>query len=230
MGCGASKDDIAEPRRMESHGQDNLQRIDTEATGEAAVVKPIDLTSDCICSLYNSSGVLNNPSSPPSAFIHTPGPLSTSDEDDEDDEDFDPNSFDIPSKLSIVEEADNNACQTTALAALSGEKTVTEKFEVEERVEAILAADNEKSIAEQSDEYCALGMLTSQSEILQALLSTGSGITQQNLGADFSTRVTKFNQSFHNPALLLELVVSVSVPRSPKCSNSLARLRCSSEF
>ncbi|KAG0580597.1 hypothetical protein KC19_4G185600 [Ceratodon purpureus] len=189
MGCGASKDDIAEPRRMQSHGRDILQRVDTQAIRETVVVKPIDLTSDCICSLYNSSGMLNDPSSPPSAFIHTSGSLSTSDDDDEDDEDFDPNSFDIPSKLSIVEEGDTNECGTTALAALSGEKTVTEKVEVEERVEVIKAADNEKSIVEQSDECCALGMLTSQSAILQALLSTGPVITKQNLGADFPTRI-----------------------------------------
>jgi hypothetical protein len=208
MGCGASKDDIAEPRPMQSHGRDNLQRIDTEAAGEAAAVKPIDLTSDCICSLYISSAVLNNPSSPQSALIHTSGSVSTSDEDDEDDEDFDPNSFDIPSKLSIVEEADNNASQTTALAALSGEKTATDKVEVEERVEAMLAVDNEKSISEQSDECCALGMLTSHSAILQALLSTGPVITQQNLGADFSrTRVMEFNLSFYIPLFLLVLVV-----------------------
>lgn len=165
---------------MRSQGRNSLRRIDNEA----AALKPIDLTSDCICSLYNSSGVLNIPSSPPAAVIHTPDSLSS----DEDDKDFDPNTFDIPSKLSIAEEADNLASQTTALAALSGGKTATDK-EVEERVEAILAADDENLSAELSDECCALGTLKSESAIIQALLSTGPVTTQQNLGADFTTRV-----------------------------------------
>ena len=197
MGCGASKEDIAEPRPIQRcHGRDNLQQIDNEG----AAVDPIDLTSDCICSLYDSEPVaLKNPSSPPSALhiLSTPGSGLSSDEDDED---FDPNSFDIPSNLSIVEGAENNASQTTALAALSGEKTVMGK-EVEERLEATSAADDDKLVAEQSDECCALGRLTSQSAVLQALSSTGPVITQQDLDADLLARVKELNhilRSFFN--------------------------------
>lgn len=174
MGCGASKEDIAEPRSMHSHGRNKLRPKDKEAASKPNEFVTCALDgSKCICSLYKNNNIPsaddNNPASPPSVFIHTPDESLSTDEDDEDDEDFDPR-FEFPSKLSMVEE-DNNSSQTTALAALSGEKAVSDK-ELEERVEAILAADDGELIPEQSEECCALGML-SQSAILQALLSTG---------------------------------------------------------
>jgi len=190
MGCGASKEDIAEPRSMQSHGRNKLHLKD-----KAVALKPNEITcaldgSECICSLYNiTPAELHNPPSPPSVFIHTPDESLSSD----DDEDFGP-SFEFPKKLSVVEE-DNNTSQTTALAALSGEKAVSDN-ELEERVEAILAADDgELILPEQSEQCCALGVL-SQSAILQALLSTGPVITQQILDGDLSSaRVSPTNPS-----------------------------------
>lgn len=214
MGCGASKEDIAEPRPMQSHGRNKLHL----KGNEAVALKPNEIDcaldgSKCICSLYNNipSAELNNSPSPPSVFIHSPDESLSSDEDeDEDDEDIDP-SFEFPSKLSVVEEDNSIASQTTALAALSGEAAVTDK-ELEERVEAILAADDgESNLPEESEECCALGVL-SHSAILQALLSTGPVITQQFLGSDLSSaRVIKSHQSLHISPFLIDLVVSVWV-------------------
>lgn len=231
MGCGASKEDIAEPRSIQSHGRNKqLHRKNKE---EAASSKPNDITcaaldgSECICSLYNYNTINspasaeklgNPPSTPASVFIPTPEESLSSDEDedeDEDNEDLD-RSLEFPSKLSTVGE--DNAPRTTALPALSGESKAATDEELEERVEALLAADNgelnEECRNEQSEECCALGVL-SQSAILQALLSTGPVITQKILatGLSASTRVKKSLQPFPliSPSALSDSVTNLVV-------------------
>lgn len=204
MGCGASKEDVVQPRSMRSHGRNKLNLKNKEPVA----LKPNEIAcaldgSQCICSLYNNipSAELNNHPTPPSVFVHTSDESpdsSDEDEDEDDDEDFRP-SFAFPSKLGVVEEDNSDASQTTALAALSGEKAVSDK-ELEERVEAILAADGgELTFPEQSEECCALGSL-SQSAIIQALLSTGPAISQKFLGSDLtSTRVIEFTNPSSSP-------------------------------
>ncbi|KAG0629719.1 hypothetical protein M758_1G125200 [Ceratodon purpureus] len=183
MGCGVSKDDIAEPRPMKSHGRHKVQ-----LTGKREALKPIQAVTSvndpasCISSLYISSSVINNPASPPSIFIHTPDSVS-SDEDESDVE----SSYEYPSNLSI-EEVDEKESRTTALAALSGEegnqKTRTDKEDVEERVQAILTA-NELLNIEYGQECSTspLGML-SGAAFFQALMSTVPVIAQKNLAGD----------------------------------------------
>lgn len=199
MGCGVSKDDIAEPRPMQSHGRDKVQ-----LTGKLGALKPIQVTSvrdpaSCISSLYISSSVINDPASQPSIFIHTPDSLSSN----EDKSDLD-SSYEIPSNLSI-QEVDENVSRTTALAALSGEnggeETRTDKEDIEGRVEAILAANQVLSIEYgQECSTCPLGML-SGAAVFQALMSSVPVITQENLAGDLSqARVS--NPSFLSSPLL----------------------------
>lgn len=191
MGCGASKDGVAEPQPMQIRGYDTEFRLKGEDALKSNIQVISDINSACVSSLSISSSVLNNP---PSAFFY----MDNFDEDtfsDEEDSDLDP-SFTLPFKR-IIEEVDDDAFITTALTALSGgkeaktdKKDKTNIDDVEKRIEVNVVAHNEVLSAESGEDYltCPLYMVP-RATSFQALMSTSPVLTQQHLGGDIMARV-----------------------------------------
>ncbi|XP_024370140.1 uncharacterized protein [Physcomitrium patens] len=190
MGCGASKDGVAEPQPMQIRGYDTEFRLKGEDALKSNIQVISDINSACVSSLSISSSVLNNP---PSAFFY----MDNFDEDtfsDEEDSDLDP-SFTLPFKR-IIEEVDDDAFITTALTALSGgkeaktdKKDKTNIDDVEKRIEVNVVAHNEVLSAESGEDYltCPLYMVP-RATSFQALMSTSPVLTQQHLGGDIMAR------------------------------------------
>lgn len=177
MGCGVSKDDIAEPRPMRSDGRSHKFQFVSKAALKPNILETYALDSTYVSLLHIPSSGINNPP-PTSVFINTP------DEDTsvENESYLDP-SFAFPFKMR-VEEVNDNTPNTTALAALSGEKEAkTSKTEekdktnenVHKRIETIFIHDEALSTERCEDcSTCPLDML-SEAAILQDLRNTSPG-------------------------------------------------------